>query len=302
MMIGRKLERIHLRQLWFAAMPALFVFLWSTGYMGAKLGLEDSGPLTFLFVRFLVVALLLAIAAFLWRAPWPKTWTEMAHLAVAGLLMQVIFLGGLFISIARGVDTGVAALIVGIQPLLVAAGAGLFLGERIGSRQWAGLVLGLVGVGLVVGDKLNLGAGAPLDYAWSFGALVGISAGTLYQKSFCARVDLRTGNTVQFAASALLVLPPAYLLESLAIVWSGRFLFALLWLCVVLSLGALSILYILIRHGAAAKVASLFYLVPPVAALIGFVLFDERLSLLALSGLGVASLGVALVNIRAERI
>jgi drug/metabolite transporter (DMT)-like permease len=279
-----------------AAMPGLFVLLWSTGFIGAKLGLPYVEPMTFLVLRFAIVTVLLCGFAAVTGAPWPADLALAGHIAVAGLLLQAAYLGGVFASIFHGVPAGISALIVGIQPLLVAAAAGPVLGERVTLRQWAGLALGLAGVVAVVWSKLDLGIGTPLGYALSIFALVGITLGTLYQKKFCPHIDLRSGAAIQFAASTVVLAPFALLFEQRHIVWSGEFLFALGWLCIVLSLGAISLLFILIRRGAAAKVSSLFFLVPPCTALVAFFLFGETLSPVALVGMAATVAGVALVN------
>ncbi len=281
-----------------AAMPAVFVLLWSTGFIGAKLGLPYAEPITFLIIRFASVTVLLALFAAVTRAPWPKSWAEAGHIALAGLLLQAVYLGGVFASIHHGVPAGISALIVGIQPLLVAAAAGPFLGEQVTARQWAGLVLGLGGVVLVVWTKLDLGVGSALGYGLSVLGLLGITLGTLYQKRFCPRLDLRSGNAIQYAVTTLALAPFALAFETRQVIWSGEFLFALGWLCIVLSLGAISLLFVLIRRGAAAQVSSLFFLVPPCTAVVAYFLFGETLSLLALFGMGVTMLGVALVNLK----
>jgi drug/metabolite transporter (DMT)-like permease len=286
------------RATWLAAMPALFVLLWSTGFIGAKLGLADAEPFTFLSLRLLIVALLLLALAFGTGAPWPSSAGEAGHIAVAGLLVHGVYLGGVFASIDHGVDAGVSALIVCIQPLLVAIVAGPVLRERIGAWQWLGLGLGLIGVALVVRDKMGLGVGTASGYALSVLALFGMTAGTVYQKKFCATADLRTGNAIQFVAAAIAVLPLALIFETRHVRWTPTFLFALAWMCLVLSLGAISLLFLLIRRGAAAKVSSLFYMVPPSTALMAYFIFGEALSAVALIGMACAAMGVALVNWR----
>jgi drug/metabolite transporter (DMT)-like permease len=283
---------------WLGAMPGVFVLLWSTGFIGGKLGIPYAPPLTFLALRFVIVAILLLLVSFATRAPWPSRWSEIGHTAVAGLLVHGVYLGGVFASLAHGVQAGVSALIVGIQPLLVAAVAGPLLGERVTRLQWFGLVLGLIGIGFVVSDKLSLGLGTPLGMALSVLALIGMTLGTVYQKRFCQHMDLRTGNVIQFAATAGVVLVLAAIFETMQIRWTAPFVFALGWLCLVLSLGAITLLYLLIRRGAAAKVASLFYMVPPVTAVMAYFLFGETLSPLALFGMAVTVTGVALVNVR----
>ncbi len=286
------------RSLALAAMPAVFVFLWSTGFIGAKFGLPYAEPLTFLALRFaIVLGLLLALIAAT-GAPWPRDLRQIGHIAVAGALVHATYLGGVFASISQGVDAGVSALIVGVQPVLTALLAGPLLGERVTARQWAGLALGTAGVGLVVWRKLGLGEGTPFGMALSVVGLVGITAGTLYQKRFCAGMDLRTGSLVQFAASFALLAPLALLLETNEVRWTGEFVFAMFWMTVVMSLGAITLLMLLIRRGAASRVASLFFLVPPTTALLAWPLFGETLSPVGLLGMALAAVGVALVNLR----
>jgi drug/metabolite transporter (DMT)-like permease len=275
--------------------PALFVVLWSTGFIGAKLGLPYAAPLTFLALRFWLAAGLLVLLALATRAPWPRK-AEMRHYAVAGLLVHALYLGGVFVGISLGVEAGLSAMIVSVQPLLVAAFAGLALGERVTPRQWAGLALGLLGVVLILARKLGHGLGDALGVLACIAALLGMTAGTLYQKRHCAGMDLRTGNVVQFAASGLATGLLALLFEDNRIVWSGEFVFALLWLVLVLSLGAISLLYVLIRRGAASRVSGLFFLVPPCTALIAWPLFGETLGPMALLGMALTVAGVAMAT------
>ena len=279
-----------------AGVPALFVVLWSTGFIGAKLGLPHAGPLTFLALRFGLAAGLLVLVALATRAPWPRQPVEIGHYAVAGLLVHGVYLGGVYVGISLGVEAGVSALIVGLQPLLTAALAGAFLGERVAPRQWAGLGLGLLGMALVLARKLGQGPGDALGGLACVAALLGITVGTLYQKRFCAGMDLRTGSVVQFAAAGLVTAVLALLFEDIRVAWTGEFVFALFWLVLVLSLGAVSLLYVLIRRGAAARVASLFFLVPPCTALMAWPLFGEALGPVALIGMAMTAVGVALAS------
>jgi drug/metabolite transporter (DMT)-like permease len=283
------------------AIPALFVVLWSTGFIGARLGLPHAGPLTFLALRYGLAAGLLVLVALATRAPWPHQPAALGHYAVAGLLVHGVYLGGVFVGISLGVEAGVSALIVGLQPLLTAALASAFVGERVTRRQWTGLGLGLLGVVLVLARKLGQGPGDALGSLACVAALFGITIGTLYQKRHCAGMDLRTGSVIQFTAAGLATAPPALLLEHVRVAWSGEFVFALLWLVVVLSIGAVSLLYVLIRRGAAAQVAGLFFLVPPCTALIAWPLFGETLGPAALIGMALTAAGVALASRRAAR-
>lgn len=276
------------------ALPASFVLLWSTGFIGARLGLPHAEPLTFLTVRFAVAASLLTGLAAIVGARWPRRPAELAHAVVVGLLVHGLYLGGVFIAIGLGVEAGLSALIVSTQPILVAAVAGLALGERVERRQWAGMALGLVGVALVLAQKLGAAA-PPAGVLACLVALLGITAGTLYQKRFGAGQDLVTGSVVQYLAAGLACGAVALAVEDRAIDWAPAFIVALLWLVLVLSIGAVTLLWLLIRRGAASAVSSLFFLVPPVTALLAWALFGETLGPTALVGMLVAVAGVALV-------
>ncbi len=278
-------------------MPAVFVFLWSTGFIGAKLGLPSAEPMTFLTIRFGLVSVLLLGLVLIMKAHWPETLAEFGHIAVAGFLLQGMYLGGVFASIEQGVDAGVAALIVSSQPLLTAVLARPVLGERVSGRQWTGFLLGFCGVTLVVWQKLGQGIGTPFGMGLSVLGLLSITAGTLYQKRFCADMPLRSGYVIQFAVSTLAVGVMAMAFETRVVAWTAEFVFALGWLVIVLSFGAVTLFYILIRRGAASRVASLFYLVPPSTALLAWLLFDETFGPWALAGMGLVVLGVALVNL-----
>jgi drug/metabolite transporter (DMT)-like permease len=279
--------------------PLLFVLLWSTGFIGAKFGLPDAEPLTFLSVRYLIVLVLMAGIAWVMKAPWPKTPRAWLHIGVSGLLVHAVYLGGVFTAIAHGLPAGVTALVVGLQPILTALGAGTLLGERVEPRQWMGLALGFVGVGLVVAHKVvasTSSEGLALMLVPAVVALVGITAGTLYQKRFCPSFDLRTGSVIQFLPTLAVTAVAAFATETMQVRWTGSFIFALGWLVFVLSLGAVSLLNLLIRRGSAVNVASLFYLTPPTTALIAWALFGETLTGLSLAGMVVAVFGVWLAR------
>lgn len=283
------------RRLWQAGTPGLFVFLWSTGFIFAKMGLPYAEAFTFLSVRFAIVTAVILAIALVSRSPWPRDLRSVGHIAVVGVLMHGAYLGGTFAAIGGGVSAGVAALIVGLQPLLTAAVVGPLLGERVSPRQWLGLALGFGGVAMVLWNKLGLGEAPLWAYGFSFLSLFGITVATLYQKRFCGQMDWRSGGVIQYAAATLAMLPPALLFETGVVHWTGEFVFAILWLVLMLSVGAITLLNWLIRQGAAAKVASLFYLVPPVVAVEAYVIFDEELHAVALAGMGLTALGVALV-------
>lgn len=275
--------------------PFLFVFLWSTGFIGAKYGLPYAEPLSFLLTRYGFVIGLMTVIAFATRAPWPKVPMQWLHIGVSGLLVHAVYLGGVFVAIKHGLPAGVTALVVGMQPLLTAFGAGWLLGEKVDGRQWAGLALGFVGVAMVVSGKFGETENLGPMLTPAIIALLGITAGTLYQKRFCAKFDLRTGSVIQFVPTAIFTAIAVALFEDYRIEWTGQFSFALGWLVLVLSIGAISLLNLLIRNGSAVNVASLFYLTPPMTALIAFIIFGENLTLTATIGMLLAVSGVYLV-------
>lgn len=277
------------------AFPLVFVLLWSTGFIGARLGLPHTEPLTFLLIRYVAVMGCMALVALATRAPWPATAKAWFHIGVAGLLLHGVYLGGVFIAISRGLPAGVTSLVVGVQPLLTAVSAGWLLHETVLKRQWLGLLLGLLGVGLVVFGKVGSGFG--VNALWpAVAALIGITAGTLYQKRFCPPFDWRTGAIAQFLPTALATLAVATFTERFRVDWTGEFVFALGWLVLVLSIGAISLLNWLIRHSDAVNIASLFYLVPPCTALVAWLLFDEAFTGLALVGMAITVCGVYLAR------
>ncbi|MSQ65636.1 MAG: DMT family transporter [Limnohabitans sp.] len=275
--------------------PLLFVLLWSTGFIGARLGMPYTEPLTFLFVRYLAVMALMLLIALTSRAPWPQGVRAWWHIGVAGLLLHGFYLGGVFIAISLGLPTGVAALVVCVQPLLTAVTAGWLLGENVRPRQWTGLLLGLGGVALVVANKIGSGFGVAALLS-AVVALLGITGGTLYQKRFCPKFDWRTGVIAQFVPTVLVTGLCAWWFETGRMDWNSELVFAIVWLVLVLSVGAVSLLNWLIRQSTAVNVASLFYLVPPCTAIVGWALFGEAFSQLALAGMAMVVGGVYLAR------
>ena len=296
----RKLTDKDAASLGLTAMPGLFVLLWSTGFIGAKFGLPYAEPFTFLFIRFVLTLMLLIPLTWLMRISWPSSPRLWKHIAVSGLLVHGTYLGGVFYGIYLGMPAGLAALLVGLQPLLTATCAGPLLGERLTKQQWLGLLLGLIGISLVLGSKLELGstlfsgfgAGALISV---MAALAGISLGTLYQKRYCTSMPLLSGAVIQYMAAGVLLGFGALLFESREVEWSMTFILTLGWLVLILSIAAILLLMALIKKGEASRVASLFYLVPPVTALQAWWLFDERLPLLGLAGMVIAIIGVVMV-------
>jgi drug/metabolite transporter (DMT)-like permease len=275
--------------------PLLFVFLWSTGFIGAKYGLPYAEPLTFLSIRYVAVIVLMTVIALAMKAPWPKSKEQWFHIAVSGLLVHALYLGGVFSAISKGFPAGLASLMVGLQPLLTAFIAGWLLKETIVARQWMGLVLGLVGIALVLSGRIQSGfslEGIELTIL----ALVGITVGTLYQKKYCSGLDWRTGAVVQFIPAAIATLIVASFTENFRVEFTPSFVFALGWLVFVLSIGAISLLNYLIRHGTSVNVASLFYLVPASTVLIAWLLFGETLSMVAVVGMVLTIAGVYLAR------
>jgi drug/metabolite transporter (DMT)-like permease len=270
----------------------VFVLLWSTGFVGAKYGLPDAEPFTFLAIRLAIAAALLAVASV---ATGTRITREQAgRAAVSGVLLHATYLGGVFWAISRGTPAGVSAVVVSLQPVLVAALALPLLGERLRRLQWMGLVLGLIGVALVVGPHL----GGSLPAAGVIAcvvALLGGTTGTLWQKRHGDGIPLLWGTAVQYAVATGCLTVASALTERQHVVWSARFIGALAWLVVVLSLGAVLLLLVLLRRGTASGVSSLYYLVPPATAVEAYLLFGERLAAVGWVGIAITALGVALV-------
>lgn len=277
-----------------ASLPLLFILLWSSGYVAGKLALPHTGPLTLLTLRFGLAAVVLIAVALATGAPWPHRAQAWGHLAVVGLLMQVLHFSCIYFALQWGLSAGVAGLLIGLMPLATALGAHLWLAEHLGRAQGLGLAGGLAGVALVIADKPLGGAWAA--YAVAGVGLLGLVAGTLYQKRFCAYMDLRSGAGVQMAVSAAAVALMAGPTEGLAVDWCAEFIGAWLWLGLVNSIGAFSLMFIMIRRGQAGQVARLFFLIPGVSALMGFVLLGERLQPLALAGFALSALAVCLAS------
>jgi drug/metabolite transporter (DMT)-like permease len=284
------------------SMPAVFVLIWSTGFIVAKYGLPYAPPLTFLAIRYFLSIVCFGIWIQLARAAWPPERRQWLHLAVSGVLMHAGYLGGVWIAVKAGMGSGLTALIVGLQPVLTALWVSWIASDapgqpaaRVSGRQWLGLALGLGGLLLVVSRKFGTGQEVTaLTLTCTLFALVSITAGTLYQKRFVKPADVRTANAIQLAAALLLTLPLA-LLETEAIQWNPHFLGAMAWSVLVLTLGGSSLLYLLIQRGAATAVTSLLYLVPPTTALMAWALFGESITLMTIVGTAITALGVSLV-------
>ena len=281
-------------------MPAVFVLIWATGFIVARYGMPYAPPFTFLLLRYVCSIACFAAWIAIARVRWPQTRAEWLHLAVTGVLMHGGYLGGVWAAVKAGMGSGLSALIVGIQPVLTAIWLSAFgsAAHRVSSRQWLGLGLGFAGLVLVVWRKLTEGSAGDtanaVNLAWAVGALLCITAGTLYQKRWVAPCDVRSANTVQLIAAAIVTAPLAWL-EPEAMQWNAHSLGAMAWSVLGLTLGGSSLLYLLIQRGAAASVTSLMYLVPPTTALMAWLLFGEPITVTTVAGIALTALGVALV-------
>jgi drug/metabolite transporter (DMT)-like permease len=287
---------------WLRAIPAVFVLIWSTGFIVARYGMPHAPPLSFLSLRYA-----LSIACFLpwvlWaRVAWPQSRSQWLHLSVTGILMHAGYLGGVWVAVKAGMGSGLSSLIVGFQPVLTAIWLAYSLRGSdepgVSRRQWLGLLLGFVGLLMVVWRKLTLGT--PLDHvtsanmAFALAALLSITVGTLYQKRFVQPCDVRSANTVQLCAALVVTLPLAWL-ETEPMRWNTELAGAMAWSVLGLTLGGSSLLYMLIQRGAAASVTSLMYLVPPTTAMMAWILFGETITLATLLGTALTALGVSWV-------
>src|SRR5882757_2703547 len=280
------------------AAPAIFVVLWSTGFIATKYVVHNADPLTYLAIRMTLVVWMMAVIVWTLQPKWPD-WPGVGHSVVAGILVHGFYLGGIAIAIAHSIPAGLSALIPGLQPILTSTLANRWLGERVTPQQWTGLLLGLAGVVLILHDRPMSGE-AGWDWLASGMSLVSITLGTLYQRRYCGSIDWRAGNLVQFIAVTVFFVAGAALFESNVVYWTTEFVLSLAWLVVVLSIGSIGLLYWLIRRSAATAVASLFYLVPAVTAVMAYVLFGERLDGVAIAGMAACAAAVFLVNRRAR--
>jgi drug/metabolite transporter (DMT)-like permease len=281
------------------AAPGVFLVLWSSGFLGSKLGMPYAEPMTFLTIRMAAVVVLLGVIVIVTGPQWPDR-AGLWHSAVVGLLVHGCYLGGVFIAIADRMPAGIVALVVSLQPVLNSTLANRLLGERVTARQWLGLVLGIVGVYFVVHGRIE-GEGTLLAWIAATVALVGITLGTLYQKRFGGGIEWRTGFLVQYTACTVLFGLAAFAFETRDVQWTAPFLVAVAYLVLVLSLGAIWLFYFLIQRTTTTRVVSLLYLMPPLTALMSWTMFGERLAPLALLGMAVCAAGVALVNWRTAR-
>lgn len=284
----------------FRVMPGVFVLIWSTGFVVAKYGLPYAPPLTFLSIRYALSLLCFLFWIVLARVSWPRGSQQWLHLAVSGVLIHAGYLGGVWMAIKAGMGSGLASLMVGLQPVLTALWVSTMASteggaEKVTQRQWLGLGLGLGGLILVVSRKFgSTQEVTAFTLAAITVALLSITVGTLYQKRFVHAADVRGANAVQIAAAFAVTLPLA-LFETEAVTWTPQFIGALAWSVLVLTLGGSSLLYMLIQRGAATAVTSLLYLVPPCTALMAWLLFAEPVTAVTILGTAITAFGVSLV-------
>ena len=278
------------------AAPAIFVVLWATGFLVAKLGVPYAQPMTILAMRFVLAAIMMASVAIVTGAPWPRSWRKVGHIAMIGVLLHAVYLGGCYAAIYGGMPAGMMALIAGFQPIVTATMAGPVLSERTRPVQWIGIVVGFAGLMMVLWDRLVLDFSHPAALLFAIAALLGITSATIYQKRFCPSFDLRSGTAIQYLAASLIMVPATLILGVGKVDWAPTFIFALAWIVIVLSGVSIALLTWMISRGAASKVASLFYLTPPLAAIGSYFWFGETLSTLALGGMAVIVFGLYLLN------
>lgn len=282
--------------------PALFVAIWSTGWISARFGADYADPLTFLSLRYALAFCALGVLILFAHASWPRG-RHAFHAMVSGVLLHAIYLGGVWYAIAHGLPTGISGLIAAIQPILTACLAPFLLRERIGPLQWIGIILGFLGIALVLEPKLIAIDPARLHdtlvpLAINIVSMVSVTAGTFYQKRFIPTGDLRSITALQYAGAFLVTLPVAYLLEPMHITLSWPFVLVMAWSVLALSLGAIGLLLLLIRRGAVSRAAALIYLVPPSVALEAYIAFGETLAVTQIAGMIVTVIGVALATRR----
>lgn len=284
------------RPLWLAAAPVIFLLLWSAGFGIAKLGLQHAEPLTLLALRYsCVLALLLPLAA-IFKPPLPQTPRAWADIAITGFLIQVVYFGLCYVAFKSGVSAAGVAIIVCLQPILVALAAPYFVGESLSRKGWIGLALGLAGAAVVITSRAQVQAESPVGIALAFAALLGITGGTLYEKRFGTSHHPITTNLIQYGVGAAFTLPVAYLTEGMAVRWDAEFIWVLAYLVIGNSILAISLLLAMIRAGEVARVSVLFYLVPALSALFAWPLLGEAMPPLAWVGMALAGLGVAMVS------
>lgn len=276
-------------------LPFGFIFLYGSGFIFAQYGLAHSTPMAFLAIRFFITFLILLLIAYFLKVTFPKTKKEFFQIAIAGSLTVGTFSIGGFLSISYGISGATNALIIALQPIIVTFLALKFLNENINKRVWLGLIIGFIGVGFVVFSKLDSSTSSYLGLFWSIVSLLGLSFGSLYQKKYCSQMNVFSGGAIQTFSSTILVLPFLFF-EDIKIDWNTEFYISLFYMSVGVSIGALSLLYVMIKNGEVSKVSSIFYLVPVSAAIVSYFLLNEKLELNVIVGIITVIIGITLIN------
>lgn len=278
------------------SLPFLFIIIYGSGFVFTALGLQDTTPIAFLFLRFLIAFFILLSIAMILKVDWPNSFKEFLHIAVAGSLTVGVFSIGVFLSIDYGINASLSALIIALQPILVTFLAVKFLNEKFNYRILLGLVIGILGVAFVVSTKVSNSQTQMLGVLFSVVALVGLSLGNIYQKKFCSKMNLYSGGAIQTLASTIITVPFLLFYEDIKIEFTNEFIIALFYMSIVVSIGALSILYIMIRTKDVSKVSSIFYLVPVSAAIFGYLVLDTSLDINIFVGIIFVICSIFLIN------
>lgn len=277
-------------------LPILFIFLYGSGFVFTALGLQNSTPIAFLSLRFFIAFFILIIIATIMKVEWPDSFKEFIHISIAGILTVGVFSIGVFLSIDFGVSASLSALIIALQPIIVTFLAVKFLGEKLNNRIIGGLILGIIGVSFVVSAKSSFSTNDFLGVVFSIIALLGLSFGNIYQKKFCANMNLFSGGSIQTLASTILTLPLLLFYEDVYIEFNSDFIIALLYMSIAVSIGALSFLYIMIKNGSVSKVSSIFYLVPVSASIVGYFVLDAKFDINIFIGIIFVLCSIILIN------
>lgn len=276
-------------------LPLGFIFLYGSGFIFTQYGLENSTPMAFLAIRFFLAFGILLLISYIFKVPWPKNYKELFHISISGILTVGVFSLGVFMSISYGVSGALNSLVIALQPIIITFLALKLLNENINIRVWLGLCIGFLGVGFTLYSKFDSSISIGFGIAWSILALVGLSLGSLYQKKFCSSMNLFSGGAIQTLSSTVLILPFLYF-EDISVSWNSEFIIALLYMAIGVSIGALSLLYVMIKNGEVSKVSSIFYLVPVSAALVSILLLKQSLEINVIIGIITVVMGILLIN------
>jgi len=278
------------------SLPIGFIFLYGSGFVFTALGLQNSSPMAFLAIRFFIAFFILLVIAYFIKASWPKTYKEFFHISIAGALTVGVFSIGVFLSISFGIDASLSALIIALQPILVTFLAAKFLGEKLNTKILIGLLIGILGVAFVVSSKTSISSTQLIGVLFSVIALLGLSFGNIYQKKYCSNMNLYSGGAIQTLSSTILTLPLLLFYEDIYVQFNTDFIIALLYMSIGVSIGALSILYIMIKNGDVSKVSSIFYLVPVSAAIVGYFVLGSVFDIYIMIGICFVLLSILLIN------